>query len=120
MTVRNVKQRTFEKNFHNTECCYFNYALATAQVTAPSGMTMNDKIRSTENTEAVEAYRIKIIARRRGRLGSTTKRLFKTARLWAENRNHDYPDLKQKCEPFNRNVRLYKNVKPGALGNSYP
>jgi hypothetical protein len=47
------------------------------------------------------------------------KRLIRTARLWAENQNQNYLDSKQKYQPFNRNVRLYRTVKPGALGNRY-
>lgn len=63
------------------------------------------------------AYRITIIARWLGRLGNMIKILIRAARLWAENQNQDYLDSKQECQPLNSNVRLYRKVKPGALGD---
>jgi len=36
-----------------------------------------------------------------------------------ENQNQDYLDSKQECQPLNSNVRLYRKVKPGALGDRY-
>jgi len=77
---------------------------------------LNDELWSKD---AVVAYRITIIARWLGRLGNTMKILIRTVRLWAENQNQNYLDSKQECQPLNSNFRLYRKVKPGALGNRY-
>ena len=77
---------------------------------------LNDELCSKD---AVVAYRITIIARWLGRLGNTMKILIGTAGLWAENQNQGYLDSKQECQPLNSNVRLYRKVKPGALGDRY-